>query len=72
MILALISAGAIATFALAGELPAWPPGQGSRLPFELDNCPDETEFVAEPNNVVGYGVLDAYAAVKMARETGGH
>ena len=36
------------------------------LPFSFDTCPKETDLSAVPNNVVGYGVVDAYAAVERA------
>ena len=49
-------------------VPELPEGQVRQLPFEFDNCLDETDFSVVPNNVAGYGVVDAYAAVKKAME----
>lgn len=52
----------------ADEMPVLPPPEARELAFEFENCLDETDLAARPNNVVGYGVLDAYGAVRMALE----
>jgi len=38
----------------------------SDLPFAFGTCLEETDLSIVPNNVVGYGVVDAYAAVERA------
>ncbi len=50
------------------DVPVLPAAETPELPFKLENCLDETDFAVRPNNVVGYGVVNAYAAVKMALE----
>jgi subtilisin family serine protease len=45
--------------------PELPEGGMTELPFNLGWCPSETDMSEVPNNVAGYGLVDAYTAVKM-------